>query len=513
MKIDFLTDEYWYGGAAHFGYKMPADPGSDITIDLVTADGICDQYSPLFISSKGRYIASEKPFVIHFNKGIIEIEPTGEIELSEGHGNLKNAQLAASKKYFKTDGGIPNPVFMKVPQFNTWIEFMYDQNQNGILEYAHSLIDSGMEPGILMIDEGWAPDYGDFDFCKRKFSDPKGMVDELHKMGFKVMLWIVPLISPDSNCFRELRDTDFLIKDKDGEFAVRKWWNGFSAIIDLSNPGACDWLYGKLKGLMDKYGVDGFKFDAGGSYLYRDDDRTYEKQQACAHTRAFDLFASRFEFNELRCVWNCGGSPIVCRLQDKAPAWDNSGKVDLGLCSLIPNMLAQGLLGYFYGCPDMIGGGGYASFLEKGYETDEELYIRWLEASLLCPMIQYSVSPKRILSEDSFKTVLSLTKERKKYSDQITDLAKNASVTGEPIIRYLEYEFPGEGFEKVTDMFMLGCNILVAPVLEKGSEKRSLKLPRGKWQYVNGEIYDGGTEITVGAPKELLPIFFKKGNV
>ena len=510
MKIEFLENEYWYGGAIHFGYQMPASKDSDITINLVTGEFIADQYSPLFISNKGRYIHSNKPFVIHFNKGVIEIDAIGEVELYEGYGNLKNAQLAAAKKHYSLNGEIPNELFFKVPQYNTWIELMYNQNQKQILEYAHSLVDARMSPGVLMIDEGWAPDYGDYDFCARKFEDPKAMIDELHELGFKVMLWVVPIISPDSNCFRSLRDTDYLLKDKDGKFAIREWWNGYSCVLDLTNPKACEWFKSKLKGIMDKYGVDGFKFDAGGADMYKSDDLSYVKQESCEHTKSFDIFSSEFEFNELRCAWNCGGLPIVCRLQDKTPTWDSEGGYNLGLNSLIPNMLSQGLMGYFYGCPDMIGGGGYGSFLKQGYKTDEELYIRWLEASVLCPMMQFSISPKRILTDENFSRVLSISKLHEKYSDLIINLAKNAATKGEPIIRYMEYEFPNEGFENVTDQFMLGNNILVAPVLEKGTTKRNVKLPNGKWISSSGAEFDGGAVITIDASIDALPIFTKK---
>ena len=506
MEIKFLDNEYWYGGAVHCGHRMPVDTDSDITIDLITGQGIADQYSPLFISNKGRYIYSNNPFVIHFNKGIIEISGTDKIELSEGHKNLKGAQKVAAKKHFSLDSGIPNVAFFKAPQFNTWIELMYNQNEEQILEYASSIVNSGIEPGVLMIDEGWSPDYGDFDFCARKFKAPKEMVKKLHDMGFSVMLWVVPFISPDSNCFRELRTTDYLVRDKNGEIAIRKWWNGYSCVLDLSNPDACKWFKDKLDSIMDKYGVDGFKFDAGGAYLYRNDDRTYKIQESAGHTRAFDEFASGYEFNELRCVWDLGGAPIVCRLQDKSPTWDNVNEMDLGLKSLVPNMLTQGILGYFYGCPDMIGGGGYESFLEKGYKTDEELYIRWLETSILMPMIQFSISPKRILSEEHFNTVLSLIKKRQEYIPLILELAKNASVTGEPVMRFMEYEFPDEGFEAVTDQFMLGDRILVAPVMDKGADKRAVKLPKGKWR-CGYTVYAGGQTVEVESGLKNLPIF------
>ena len=508
--MKFLNDECWYGGIVYKGHWMPIDCNSDISMDLanggITQDGTqaADQYSPLFFSNKGRYIASKHPFAIHFDKGDIKIQSEYEVEISEGHKNLKGAQLAAAKKYFSLSGEIPQEEFLSIPQYNTWIELMYNQNQKQILEYAHSIVDNGMSAGILMIDEGWAPDYGDFDFSKRRFENPKQMVDELHDMGFKVMLWITPHISPDSHCFRSIKDKNFLLMNSDGSFAIREWWNGYSCILDLSNPEACAWFKEQLDGVIEKYGVDGFKFDAGGAHLYRASDRTYIQQSPCEHTKSFDMFSAQYKYNELRAVWNCGGMPIVCRLQDKNCSWDNEG-----ITWLMPHMLMQGLLGYFYGCPDMIGGGAFGSFLENGYEFDEELYLRWLAVSVLCPMMQFSISPKRVLSEKGFETARNIEKLHEKYADTIIELAHNASVTGEPIMRMMEYEFPNQGFERVSDQFMLGSDILVAPVIKKGELTRDVMLPQGKWQTEDGKIYEGGKTVSVDAPLDVLPLFKK----
>lgn len=500
--ISFLKNEYWYGGIVHLGRIMPISEKSEETLDLISGKEACDQYSPLFISSKGRYIYSEKPFVINFKSGIISIEGISEIVLSEGFKTLKGAAIAAAKAHFNLCGKIPDREFFRVPQYNTWIELKYNQNEKDILNYAKTLVNEGMKSGILMIDEGWAPDYGDFDFCKRKFENPKEMIEKLHDMGFKVMLWVTPHISPDSDCFRELRDTDFLVRDSDNKIAVREWWNGYSCILDLSNPNACAWFKKKLDGVMEKYGVDGFKFDAGGAYLYRNDDKTAVIQEACEHTLSFDKFCAGYKYNELRSVWNCGGEPIVCRLQDKIPTWE----VKDGLGTLMPNMLLQGLLGYYYGCPDMVGGGAYAYFDDNGNGIDEELYLRWLEVSILCPMVQFSISPKRILSPDNFKKVMKLCSLREQYAKRIIELAENASVSGEPIMRYMEYEFPNMGMENVTDQFMLGSDMLVAPVTEKGVYKRRVVLPEGKWKK-DGKIFDGGAAVEVDAPLGSLTVF------
>jgi alpha-glucosidase len=64
-----------------------------------------------------------------------------------------------------------------------------------------------------MIDDNWQEDYGKWEFSSRRFKDPKGMIDKLHGMGFKVMLWICPFISPDSEVFRHLAKEGMLLLD------------------------------------------------------------------------------------------------------------------------------------------------------------------------------------------------------------------------------------------------------------------------------------------------------------
>lgn len=307
MKIQILDGELWWGGVVDFGAQMPYDSDSDCEI-AAGNDGE-DQSSPVFLSSKGRYLWSGKPFRISFKGGVIQIDDSDQVELAEGFGDLKGAHKAFARAHFQNYGKMPNEQFFRAPQYNTWIEFMYNQNQKGILAYARSIVENGMMPGILMIDEGWSEDYGVFDFYPGRFESPKEMMAELHRLGFTVMLWVTPHISPDSNAFRELRDTDYLIRDKTGEFAVRKWWNGFSCVLDLSNPGACEWLKGKLEHVMDEYSVDGFKFDAGDPYMYACEDRTFVRQLPQDHTADYSRFAAQYEFNELRAVWNMGAEP------------------------------------------------------------------------------------------------------------------------------------------------------------------------------------------------------------
>ena len=74
-------------------------------------------------------------------------------------------------------------------------------------------------------------------------------------------------------------------------------------------------------------------------------------------------------------------------------------------------------------------------------------------------------------------------------------------------MRYLEYEFPHQGFHMVNDMYMLGSRYLVAPIVEAGKYSLKIRLPKGLWEYVDGKIYEG--EVTVDVPLETLPVFEK----
>lgn len=429
------------------------------------------------------------------------IETDCPVHLESSGDNLRGAHEIGAQRLFPLMG-IPDKRFFQVPQYNTWIELMYNQNQKQILDYARSIVANGMKPGILMIDEGWSEDYGVYDFYPGRFEDPKAMIEELHELGFSVMVWVTPHISPDSNTFRSLRDTDILLRDEAGKFVIREWWNGFSCVLDLSNPKAVAWFHGKLKPLQEKYNIDGFKFDAGDPYMYRATDNSAIKQLPLDCTADYAKFAAEYPFNELRAVWNMGGRPLVCRLQDKIHSWGR----DKGLGALIPNMIAQGLLGYYYGCPDMIGGGDYSSFTGDKC-LDEELYIRWLEASLLCPMIQFSIAPWRILSDEHYRIVKDLIAFRERYAPYILELAENAARNHEPILRHLAYEFPGQGYEREKSMYMLGSRYLVVPMLEKGGKSRTVILPRGQWLESDGTQYAGGIPVELEFPLEKVYVF------
>ena len=195
---------------------------------------------------------------------------------------------------------------------------------------------------------------------------------------------------------------------------------------------------------------------------------------------------------------------LVQRLRDKDPTWS---PVD-GLNSLIPHGLAEGLIGYQYFCPDIIGGGldsGYYGPDAKG--IDAELFVRWTEASALMPMMQYSYAPWR-LDEKSVSVCRRYSKLHEDLGNYIYGLALKSSQDGSPIIRPLFFRNPeDERTFTTSDQFMLGDRFLVAPVLKKRANYRDVYLPQGTWaDFWSGKIYAGGQTLKCyPAPLEVLP--------
>ena len=176
MRISFLDKEYWWGGIVNLGETMPYDKDSECEIDLSTIKLSLDQSAPLFVSSKGRYIWSEKPFLIRFWHGEILIPDTFEVELNEEGSTLRDACMNLAKKKYHLSGKVPDPLFFEQPQYNTWIELNIHSSQEKILEYAENIIRYGMPAGILMIDGGWQIAHGHWEFRPELFPEPQGMI-------------------------------------------------------------------------------------------------------------------------------------------------------------------------------------------------------------------------------------------------------------------------------------------------------------------------------------------------
>ena len=143
----------------------------DINLD---GDNRGNQYAPLLLSSKGRYVWCEKAFRFAFEGRALRVTSPGNAILHGQAGqSLRDAYRHASKSFFPTDGKLPDLALFAAPQYNTWIELMYDQNQRDVLKYAHAIVDNGLPPGVLMIDDNWQEDYGKWTSTPAGFPIPR----------------------------------------------------------------------------------------------------------------------------------------------------------------------------------------------------------------------------------------------------------------------------------------------------------------------------------------------------
>ena len=513
-EVRMLGGEGWWGVENFYGTAMPFTEATCLEMDI-RRDGDANQYASLLVSDRGRVVWSEKQVGVAISNGTIRIEGDAPILLSQGGQTLREAFLFASRTYFPPSGRMPDPLFFSAPQYNTWIELTYHQNQRDILAYAQSMLDNGLPPGIFMIDDTWQRAYGDWHFEASRFPDPKAMMDELHAKGFKVMLWMCPFVGMDTVPFRRLawgkNPDDVRGWPTKGGFlgpvgkpdAVR-WWNGYSACLDFTHPNANAWFREQLDRLVRDYGADGFKLDGGHLFFYTQGRETFRKGATGGEqVLEYAKYALEYPCCEYRNAWRFQGQPVVERLHDKAHTW-------AALRKLIPDMVAGGLLGHPFMCPDMIGGGSHTAFL-PGAPFDPELFVRSAQVHALCGMMQFSASPWRYLGAEHQQIVRDIVKMRQeKHAAFFVELARDCGKSGEPMIRNLEYNVPGRGYGKIRDEFMMGTSLLVAPVLEKGATTRRVILPPGAWTADDGKVYDGPATVEIATPLSRLPHFVLK---
>jgi myogenesis-regulating glycosidase len=215
--------------------------------------------------------------------------------------------------------------------------------------------------------------------------------------------------------------------------------------------------------------------------------------------------AAEFEWNETRVGIYSQPLGIVQRLIDKHSRWGKENAIG----ALIPEALTVSLRGFPYVMPDMIGGNQY----DKD-EIDRELLIRWAQASALMPLIQFSVGPWHF-DKETVRLAREASELHIKFTPYIFKLAQAVPRTGEPILMPLWYHAPDDPETYlVMDQFMLGGDVVVAPVVEKGVIKRDIYLPAGTWRdYKSGKEYEGGRWIRgYPAPLDTLPILVRQGS-
>ncbi len=389
------------------------------------------------------------------------------------------------------------------------------------------------------VPHGQGLKYEDFDFSDSPWPDPKQMIQTLHAEGLKLLLWQVPVYKKQGE-----EEVPNVQNDLDREDAVcRKlcvsmadgtpytipeghWFPG-SMVPDFTNPETCRSWFEKRRYLLDM-GVDGFKTD-GGEFIHRTDARFYDgttgkegvNGYAKMYTESYRDFAGKEGVIFSRAGFS-GQHTVPCHWggDQQSQNRELSAVLKAGLSAAATGILFWGF--------DL---GGFAGPLPT-----LDLYRRATQTACFCPIMQWHSEPdggqfRELMPggqgnnerspwnmEESYDAPGFMDEMRywhklhERLRPYLWETARACVRDGKPFMRPLVYEWPeDEQVLNIEDEYLLGEDLLVAPLLEENAQSRRVYLPEGVWfDFFDGTKYEGGQTVTAGG-KGKLPVFTRNG--
>lgn len=535
-EIDIaLGDAHWYGqgGLVHQQYpleKLAQYPAPFITSDN-GATGLLGILEPFWFSSNGAGIlVGADDFVTSFNAPLqgrphdhsfTQPAPLSERpRLVEGivtdgllriHGKnmiirffcLSNPREVVEAYWEGLQLSPPPPdALLEKVLWTTWAHFKNDISHEKVVAFAEKIVHYGFNCGVFGIDAKWQDEFGSTRFDPVKFPDPAATVEALHALDMKVTLWAIPFFHPQTEHYQTALERGYTLKRRDNSPYIRDWWEGQAALLDVTSRKAMRWHLDNLQALAEAVGVDGFKFDAGEAMFYAMRDVQLAAHPNQANRLYIEQIAKRFAWSDVRSGWRNQAQPMLFRQWDKSTGWG----FDNGLASCITGAITLNLLGYRFSFPDMIGGNLYGS-----QAITAELLIRWTQAVAPMPIIQFSLAPW-----DYGEECANLCARYARFHSELSARTRQIASEPTPIVRPLWWIAPTDEAALVcNDSYLIGDDLLVAPIIEEGARARDIYLPNGRWRsYWNGEeIHEGGVWLRdYPAPLDVLPLFERVGG-
>lgn len=364
-----------------------------------------------------------------------------------------------------------------------------------------------------------------------RWPDPRGLIDWLHLNNLKVILWQIPALKIDTgnpqqeNDIAHAKGSGLCVATTDGDtYQNRGWWFPGSPIIDFTNPDAVDWWFSKRDYLVSEYGVDGFKTD-GGEHLWGSDviNHAGETGHAAANTYPTHYLRTYHRFltghGHAQPVTFSRAGFTGAQAYPAHWAGDEDSTWDAYRASLTAG-LSAGLGGVAFWSWDLAG--------FSGPLPSAELYMRSVAMAAFCPIMQYHSehnqhrrplidrTPWNVADQTDEPRVLDTyrfyARLRMNLIPYLNTLGHVASRDGTPMMRplFLEYYDDPETVA-VDDQYLLGPDLLVAPVLEEGAKSRQVYIPHGTWYdlWSNTKVPNGWIESDT--PLDHIPVYARGG--
>ncbi len=363
------------------------------------------------------------------------------------------------------------------------------------------------------------------------YPDLPALIRRLHAQELKVLGYLNHFLYPDTACFVEAERNGFLVQTRDGAPYIEPWMFTPRGYVDFTSPAATAWWQAHVHVALHEVGFDGAMLDFG---------ETAPVDARYAGGVAGDLVHNQYVTSYVKAAYEVGqaakpdahvfftragysGSQSYTTGRftgDQVRSWDQTK----GLPAVVAGMLNGGVSGWPYWGPDIAGfvdgapgADGVASAQQR--QAEKELWIRWVQLGAVSPtmrdMLGMQKDPVGLWTDDETLAVFrAYARLHRALNPYLYRYAQVAHTTGLPILRPLFLNYPDEATTyTLEDEFLIGDDLLAAPVLQPGQTTRRVYLPAGVWQeYWTSATYTGPIWVTVAAPLHRIPLFLRQGG-
>ena len=419
----------------------------------------------------------------------------------------------------------------QAPMFGRWAYGFWQcknryKSQEEILGVAKNYRESHIPADNIVQDWFWWNRKGEFVFNKN-YPDPKGMVDELHRINFHLMISVWPFFEPGS--------TNYDYMDKQGwfidkfKFAKPPFHTDGMAVYDATNPEARKYYWSLLDKGLFSIGLDAWWMDTTEPETEGQEENIQlgHKLAMGSGDRYINLFplmttgavySGQRSVTDQKRVFILSRSAFAGSQRNAITAW--SGDIVSDFVTFrrqIPAGLNFSLSGIPYWTTDI---GGFV-FGDPDDPLYRELFVRWFQFGTFNPILRVHGTRKTDHNElwsygpDAQAILLNFDRLRYRLLPYIYSLAWKTTSEAYTPMRPLVMDFRTDvQAQNIGDQFMFGPAFLVSPVTEPGATTWRLYLPKAKWyDFWTGSSADGGKTVDAAAPLAQLPLYIRAGAI
>lgn len=346
-------------------------------------------------------------------------------------------------------------------------------------------------------------------------------IREWNGRGIHFLGYINPFLAIEKELYRYAAEHGYCVKNREGEDYLVTITTFPAAMVDFTNPEAYEWYKGIIQKNMIDLGMSGWMADFGEYlppdcvlYSGEDPELVHNTWPAIWAKLNQEAVRERGKENEIFFFTRAG---YIGTISTSSMMWNGDQHVDWslddGLPSVIPATLSLAMSGYGITHSDA---GGYTTIMHM--TRSRELLMRWEEMNAFSPLLRTHEGnqPSRNVQFDGDRMLLGhlsrMSRIHVGLKDYLKACVKEAVEEGVPVMRPLFYHYEEKAAYEESYEYLLGRDILVAPVLKEGTGERKCYLPEDNWVHLfSGKTYRGG-RVKVAAPIGEPPVFVRKDS-